>query len=464
MKKNLIQKIEKIKFLGFPIGKRLYLPASVKIYILGIKVGKKNYNVALNKEANVNYSAINTINPSGSKDILKAKENSSCISSSQKENTKSVLPIVINNSTLDYKWFLNDNPQKFVLIIKTDHIGDHLLFRNFISEIKKSQKYKNCIIHFIGNEVFREISELLDKNSIDKSFWVKHKLPSQPIEEIDATRERLFKEGLLKKYDLIFFPGFNRDYFENCYFRLIAGISYKELVCNDGAVMSRKSPSVKYNGIYTRIIHLPRCYEVFEFNMNKHLIEEITEEKCNLKRPYIKWKKNTKAKNPYFVITLFSRNLENRWHPFNYIELIKWLKEKYKMPIFIIGSADDELVYKEFEILLSPFITPFFGKPWHEVISLINDCELYIGPDSGCYHLSMCLNKKTVVISRGTALFRFNSYPKTPNLTIVLPDGLKEEIYAKQQIDETFIKELSTSTNLVPVYAVKKAIEKMMEN
>lgn len=373
------------------------------------------------------------------------------------------LPMVINDSILDTKWFLNDNHQKTILIIKTDHIGDHLLFRNFMEEIKKSEKYKDCIIHFIGNEVFQEISELLDKDIIDKSFWVKHKLPSLPIEEIDATRERLFNEGLLKKYDLIFFPGFNRNYFEDCYFRLISGISYKELVCNDGAVMSQKSPSTKYNGIYTRIIHLPKCYEVFEFDMNKHLIEEITEEKNFLKSPYIEWKREKKIKENYIVITLFSRNMENRWHPFNYVELIKWLKEKYQMPIYIIGSKEDEMIYNEFSSLFSPFVIPFFGQSWQKVISLINDCQLYIGPDSGCYHLSVCLNKKTVVISRGVALYRFNSYPERSNLITVFPEGLVEEVKKKQQIDETYIKEIFTSTNLVSVKAVKNAVQKIME-
>ena len=40
MDNKLIQKIEKIKFLGIPVGRRVYLPESVKIYAFGLRIGK----------------------------------------------------------------------------------------------------------------------------------------------------------------------------------------------------------------------------------------------------------------------------------------------------------------------------------------------------------------------------------------------------------------------------------------
>ena len=369
----------------------------------------------------------------------------------------------IISTIIDTKWFMEENNPKHVLIIKTDHIGDYFLFRNFLKEIKKTKKYKDCIIHFIGNEIFQEVSELLDSSVIDKAFWTKHKLPSQGFSFIDKTRERLFAEGMLKKYDLIFIPSFNRSYFEECYLRLIQGIQYKELICNDGDVCSKQSPSTKYNGLYTRIIHLPRCYEIFEFDMNKKLFEETAEEKILLDSPYIDMDFQDIKNENYILVQLCSRNMENRWHPYNYIRLVQWLKEKYHKKIYILGSHEDEEIYQEYSELLKGFVTPYFGKPWKSVINLIKNAALYIGPDSGCYHIAAMLKTKAVIISRGAALYRFNKYPPTKNLITVLPEGIEEEICAAQKKDETAIKTIYTSTNLVSVNAVKKAIEKIME-
>lgn len=41
MRNELIQKTEKIKFLGIPVGRRIYLPESIKTYLFGIKIQKK---------------------------------------------------------------------------------------------------------------------------------------------------------------------------------------------------------------------------------------------------------------------------------------------------------------------------------------------------------------------------------------------------------------------------------------
>jgi hypothetical protein len=45
---------------------------------------------------------------------------------------------------------------KNLLLIKTDVIGDYILFRNFISEIRKKTKYQNANITLVGNYNFRK--------------------------------------------------------------------------------------------------------------------------------------------------------------------------------------------------------------------------------------------------------------------------------------------------------------------
>ena len=49
-----------------------------------------------------------------------------------------------------------------------DHIGDYVLFRNYIELIKKSNKYKDYSITLLGNSVWKDFSENLDNKYIDK--------------------------------------------------------------------------------------------------------------------------------------------------------------------------------------------------------------------------------------------------------------------------------------------------------
>jgi hypothetical protein len=48
-------------------------------------------------------------------------------------------------------------PAKRLLIIKTDAIGDFILFRNFIEEVKLSLKYRDYEIELLGNELWKDL-------------------------------------------------------------------------------------------------------------------------------------------------------------------------------------------------------------------------------------------------------------------------------------------------------------------
>jgi len=51
MRNELIQETEKIKFLGIPVGRRVYLPESIKTYLFGIRMGKRKYDVRPSSKA-----------------------------------------------------------------------------------------------------------------------------------------------------------------------------------------------------------------------------------------------------------------------------------------------------------------------------------------------------------------------------------------------------------------------------
>lgn len=64
---------------------------------------------------------------------------------------------------------------KKILLIFLGEIGDYILFRNFIKEIKNDPKYKTYSITLCGNPLWKNISEKLDADNIDKFIWINRK-------------------------------------------------------------------------------------------------------------------------------------------------------------------------------------------------------------------------------------------------------------------------------------------------
>ena len=66
---------------------------------------------------------------------------------------------ILKNDIIDALYYQN---KKYIpgtlLIIKTDAIGDYILFRNFLSEVRNLSLYKNYKIILCGNELWKDIA------------------------------------------------------------------------------------------------------------------------------------------------------------------------------------------------------------------------------------------------------------------------------------------------------------------
>ena len=60
--------------------------------------------------------------------------------------------------------------QKSIVILRTDAIGDYLLFRAFLSEVR--QAYPTHHITLIGNSVWKSLYEYFDSSYCDNCIWI----------------------------------------------------------------------------------------------------------------------------------------------------------------------------------------------------------------------------------------------------------------------------------------------------
>jgi len=85
-----------------------------------------------------------------------------------------VARVILLKLPLLYKFFAKfRTSQKRLLIIKTDAIGDYILFRNFIEIVMKSERFKDYRVDLLGNELWREIALQYDGDYINEFLFIK---------------------------------------------------------------------------------------------------------------------------------------------------------------------------------------------------------------------------------------------------------------------------------------------------
>ena len=64
---------------------------------------------------------------------------------------------------------------KNLLLVKLDEIGDYILFRNFIEQIRKSERFSDYRITLCGNVVWKSITDKYDSKYLDDLIWIDKK-------------------------------------------------------------------------------------------------------------------------------------------------------------------------------------------------------------------------------------------------------------------------------------------------
>src|SRR6478735_4014960 len=72
-------------------------------------------------------------------------------------------------------WFFGKfrKPSKRLLLIKTDAIGDYILFRNFIEITKLSEKYSDYKIDLLGNQLWQDVALQYDGRYLHKTYFIR---------------------------------------------------------------------------------------------------------------------------------------------------------------------------------------------------------------------------------------------------------------------------------------------------
>jgi len=291
-----------------------------------------------------------------------------------------------------------------LLIIKTDAIGDYILFRNFIELIAASEKFKGYQIDLLGNKLWEDIALKHDGKFLAGCIFVANPddLYYSPI-QIFKLSIKLFR----KNYQTVLQPAFSRTFMND---GLAGFTAAKNIIGFEGDTerMDARHKS-KTDKFYTQLLALPKDI-TFEFDRSKFFVEQVLERQVVLGQPFIDI---GDKKRDGIIIFPGAGVSKRRWEAEKFLALIKLVLKQSEAQISIAGSANEaETANYLMERLPAGRVNNLTGKtPLTELIELIGNAALIISNETSAIHIAAAVKTPSICVLGGGHFGRFAPYP-----------------------------------------------------
>lgn len=335
-------------------------------------------------------------------------------------------PFACNNDNI-VDIITKNKDNKHMLLVNSDSIGDYILWRNFIDEIKYSKKYKDYKISIIACSTYKLFLEYLDRDKFVDVFYIPGRFEELSNDELITLRNNLHKQGLSYYYDTIVYGAVNAS--RNDKFRaeqlITSNIAYKYSVLHCNSSFKKNAMDLlKFTFVYKNYFDT----YMFDFDRSKEFFSKIIEDNISIKYPKIDMKKHMDTDTQDVVINPSGFDAHKRWHMQNWSNLITWLCSK-GYEVSVVCLEKDREFCETMNALSGHQAKIFVNLPIDVLLNKLNDAKLYIGADSGIFHVSAALDIKCIALSSGITYFRFLNYPKErKNVRVIFPEGVENWI------------------------------------
>ncbi len=315
----------------------------------------------------------------------------------------------------------NTSFEKIILVIKTDAIGDYILFRNFLEVLRNNLEYKNYKLVFCGNAAFKNIAENLDKTFVDEFVWIDRKLLSKNTNY----RKSIFQKINSLKAEITLQPGYSREFLISD--SLAKASAAKQIIAHRGDNANDIKLFTWLSDFFYTKLYSEGEDLIFEFDRNKLFFELFLKEKISLPIPSLPKISNSLTEKKYAIFFPGAGEKIKQWDPKNFALVANFIFTNYGFEIKICGSSEDQKLADEIISELNediPFENLCGKTDLMELIALIQNANLLLTNDSSAFHIAACSGTQTLCLLMGRHYGRFAPYPNSPkNLSYVYPDS-----------------------------------------
>lgn len=362
----------------------------------------------------------------------------------------------------------NKHEVKSILFIKLGLIGDYILFRNFIYEVKENKKYQDHKFYLCGNKVFQKLAETYDREIVDEFFWLDRKkfiwsIPYQ-VKFINKIRKI--------RYSTVLHPTFSRDFFWGD--RVVKNVNADLKVgFQTNLYLLTKWQKFISDRYYDQLVQTQQNLP-FEFNRQKVFFESFFKKEILAKKPLINSEKldvslDYLPEDPFILIAPGAGRDFRRWSEKKFIELGNKLLSGYQYKIILTGSPDEKKITNAiYRGIDKPGIYDLAGKAnLEDMPVIINRSILCIANETSIVHMAAAVGASCICVSNGNHYQRFHPYPKEMNLNVIhiYPETFESDINKDVKLGEKYYYQRSDyDINSISVDRVYRNVLKLINN
>ncbi|MDD5757935.1 MAG: glycosyltransferase family 9 protein [Desulfobulbaceae bacterium] len=345
------------------------------------------------------------------------------------------------------------DPNK-ICLVKVDKLGDYVLFRNFIAEIKNSPRFKACRLTLVANIEQKAFIEWLDRDHVDHVIWLDiYQYASNPLYRFRMAR-RIYQEG----------------------FALAVCSTYARVLVLDDFIV-RVTKAIERVGQQAHLINMKgwerffgdRCYTkllqvsdevIFEFERNRAFFAHLLDRSLAHLRPCIdiRMASNRVAKS-YVLIAPGAGDPFRQWKPEFFAQVADLIVEQYGYDIVLCGSPAEKTLGEalcqssahpeRISNLIGTLSIP-------ELLTAYRDSCFVVSNESASVHLAAALDCVPFCVSNGNHFLKYSEYPAglAKSVFYIYPDELDAMRHDDQALARRFDFKSTLDINSIPVAKV----------
>lgn len=332
---------------------------------------------------------------------------------------------------------LRKSPPNTLLLVRTDNIGDYVVWRNALPYIRQSERFKNHRITLLGNKAWKGLFDALDAEYVDESLWVE---------------PQRFKKDMRYRYDLL--KGVRSHAFET----VINTVYSRTKRLDDAFVIAA---GAKHNigqqaddtnvysyeqgydsGLYDELFPDTTKFE-FEWSRMMRFAEFVTgidirsRSVPKIQSPYVL--PTELQGRDYFVVFPGSSSVKKSWRGENFAAVAKHVACRYGWLPVIGGSPSDQPYVDEFLRHYDGEYINLTGKTsLLDFAGLASKAKMMVSIDTGSVHVAAFAGARVFVLHNGSHYGRYIPYPAyiNPQVYGIFPDETDERLKANPSSHE----------------------------
>lgn len=302
---------------------------------------------------------------------------------------------------------------KTLLIIRTDALGDYILFRNCLQAVRSDPVYRDWRIVLACNEANRPMAEALDASSVDAFIWVDRRKMSSDLDYRFKKLSEIRRVG----FERCWYPAYGREYAAGDSLARVSGAAERWAAIGNSPNMPLWQRPL-CNRIYNHkilvspavLFELDRNAEIASAFLRKtvqcryeirlpHAVDRIVEGRYAVIQPCVG---GSRA-----VATL------REWKPEFFAVVAAHLADRHGFAVLLTGVAADKAVAQSIRSAAGErTVIDLTGQTrLLDYLAILQESSVVVSGDTSAIHAAAAMRVPAVCISNGNHLGRFTQYP-----------------------------------------------------